>query len=89
MIGAIAGDIVGSIREWHNIKSIEFELFEEKCRFTDDTVLTIAVADCVLNGKDYAETIMELRQPISACRVRRIIQEVARRRDCRSIQQLG
>lgn len=59
MIGAIAGDMVGSIREWHNIKTTEFELFEEKCRFTDDTVLTVAVADCLLNGKDYAETIME------------------------------
>jgi ADP-ribosylglycohydrolase len=59
MIGAIAGDIVGSIREWHNIKSTEFELFEERCRFTDDTVLTIAVADCILNKKDYETTIME------------------------------
>ena len=59
MIGAIAGDVVGSIREWQNVKTTDFVLFEENCRFTDDTVLTIAVADCILNKKDYAETIKE------------------------------
>lgn len=57
MIAAIAGDVIGSIKEWHNVKSTEFELFEKECRFTDDSVLTVAVADCILHGKDYAETI--------------------------------
>jgi ADP-ribosylglycohydrolase len=56
MIGAIAGDIIGSVYEWRNIKTKVFELFSRRCRFTDDTVLTIAVADCILNGKEYATT---------------------------------
>lgn len=57
MIAAIAGDIIGSIYERHNLKTTDFTLFSPKSRFTDDTVLTIAVADCILNKKDYASTI--------------------------------
>ena len=41
MIGAIAGDIVGSAYEFHGVKSIDFELFTPLSRFTDDTVLTV------------------------------------------------
>jgi ADP-ribosylglycohydrolase len=55
MLGAIAGDIIGSVYEWHNIKTIDFELFSPGCRFTDDTVLTVALADAILSGADYAE----------------------------------
>ena len=55
MMGAIAGDIIGSVFEWNNIKTTEFPLFCDKSRFTDDTVLTIATADCILNKKSYAE----------------------------------
>jgi len=54
MLGAIVGDIVGSIYEGHNIKTKDFELFDPKCHFTDDTVLTIATADAILTGKGYA-----------------------------------
>ena len=43
MIGAIVGDIVGSIYEFDNIKTKDFELFDTNCIFTDDTVMTIAV----------------------------------------------
>jgi len=50
MLGAIIGDIVGSIYEWNNIKTKEFPLFGEKCKFTDDTVMTVAVADALMNG---------------------------------------
>ncbi len=50
MLGAIIGDIVGSVYEWHNIKTKEFPLFRDDCFFTDDTVMTCAVADAVLNG---------------------------------------
>jgi len=53
MIGAIAGDIIGSIYEWHNIKTTEFPLFSPRCHFTDDSVLTIALADAILSGCDY------------------------------------
>lgn len=44
MIGAIFGDIAGSVYEFRNIKTKEFELFSRNCRFTDDTVMTLAVA---------------------------------------------
>ena len=44
MIGAIIGDIIGSRFEFDNLKSKEFELFDSECDFTDDSVMTIAVA---------------------------------------------
>jgi len=50
MLGAIIGDIVGSIYEWDNIKTKEFHLFKETCFFTDDTVMTIAIAEGLING---------------------------------------
>lgn len=50
MIGAIVGDIVGSVYEWHNIKTKEFPLFQDRCFFTDDTVMTIAVAEGLMRG---------------------------------------
>jgi ADP-ribosylglycohydrolase len=50
MLGAIIGDIVGSVYEWNNIKTKEFPLFSKGCFFTDDTVMTIAVADALLAG---------------------------------------
>jgi len=54
MIGAIVGDIVGSIYEFHNLRSKEFEFFTEENFFTDDTVLTIATAEALLNDQDFA-----------------------------------
>jgi ADP-ribosylglycohydrolase len=59
MIGAIAGDIIGSVYEWNNIKTTEFELFVPRSNFTDDTVLTAAVADSILNKIDYAAALKE------------------------------
>lgn len=59
LIGAIAGDIIGSIYEGKNIKTAYFPLFIPFTTFTDDTVLTMAVADVVLNGKNYQKTIWE------------------------------
>ncbi len=50
MLGAITGDIVGSIYEWHNIKTKDFPLFGEGCHFTDDTVMTCAAAEAIMNG---------------------------------------
>ena len=50
MLGAIIGDIVGSVYERHNIKTKDFPLFREDCFFTDDTVMTIAVAEGIMNG---------------------------------------
>lgn len=57
MTGAIAGDIIGSVYEAVPHKSEDFLLFQPQSRFTDDTVLTVAVADCILHGKDYASTL--------------------------------
>lgn len=59
IIGAIAGDIIGSAYEWDNVKSTDIPLFTPKADFTDDTVLTIAVADCILNNKDFSKTLWE------------------------------
>ncbi len=57
MLGAIAGDIIGSVYEHQPVKTTEFALFAPGCRFTDDTVLTVAIADCLLTGKSYARTL--------------------------------
>jgi len=59
IIGAVIGDVIGSVFEWNNIKTTDFDLLNPKCDFTDDSVLTIAVADCILNKKDFAKTIWE------------------------------
>lgn len=50
MLGAIIGDIVGSIYEFDNIKTKEFPFFDERKEYTDDSILTIATADWLLNG---------------------------------------
>jgi ADP-ribosylglycohydrolase len=59
MLGAITGDIVGSIYEWDNIKSKAFPLFSESNFFTDDTVLTVALADAILNNSDYGRVMRQ------------------------------
>ena len=50
MLGAIAGDIIGSVHEFAAMKSTDFDLFVPGSRFTDDTVLAVAVADCLMTG---------------------------------------
>lgn len=57
MLGAIAGDIIGSRFERNGWKSKDFPLFDHSCRFTDDTVLTIAVADALLNDIPYEASL--------------------------------
>ncbi|MBQ8824459.1 MAG: hypothetical protein IJZ64_04425 [Ruminococcus sp.] len=59
MIGAIIGDIVGSRFEWHNCRKRDFELFSEKCHFTDDTVMSLAVAKAILKSRDADWEILE------------------------------
>jgi len=59
VIGAIVGDIIGSVHEYLGTKTTEFELFHPHCRFTDDSVLTVAVADCLLHGKGYVAAFHE------------------------------
>lgn len=60
MIGAIAGDIIGSVYEHDQIKTKDFPLFLPRCSFTDDTVLTVAIADAVLTGCPYAQAVREI-----------------------------
>ena len=56
MLGAIIGDIVGSRFEWNNHRSKDFELFTDECFFTDDSVMTLAVAKAILDCKgDYTD----------------------------------
>jgi ADP-ribosylglycohydrolase len=54
MLGAIAGDVIGSVYEARPVKSTDFELFPPGARFTDDTVLTVATAEALLGDGDYA-----------------------------------
>ena len=54
MLGVIVGDIVGSIYEADPIKSKDFPLFHPAATFSDDTICTLAVADCLVSGGDFA-----------------------------------
>ncbi len=60
MIGAIAGDIIGSVYEHNSIKTKGFPLFSPQSRFTDDTVLTVAVASSILSGISYKSAIRDI-----------------------------
>ena len=55
MLGSIIGDIVGSVYEFHNIKTKDFVLFSGNVNFTDDSILTLATADWLLTGGRVAE----------------------------------
>ena len=59
MLGAVIGDIIGSVHEFAAPDSVDFPLFDERCVFTDDSVLTVAVADCLLTGASYVDKFHE------------------------------
>ncbi|MBG0770192.1 MAG: ADP-ribosylglycohydrolase family protein [Anaerolineaceae bacterium] len=59
MLGAMIGDIVGSVYEWDNIKTTDFEFFKSTCTFTDDTVLTAATAQALLSDGDYTRAYQD------------------------------
>ena len=59
MLGAMIGDIVGSKYEFNNTFDYDFEMFGEGCDFTDDTICTVAVADAILNGRNYQESLLD------------------------------
>lgn len=59
MIGAIIGDIVGSRFEFNNHRSTDFEFFHPDCKYTDDTVMSLAVADAILSGQAFKEMMRE------------------------------
>jgi ADP-ribosylglycohydrolase len=60
MIGALAGDIIGSVYERWPIKTKDFHLFDPRCTFTDDSVLTIAVANAITSGSSYKDSIRKI-----------------------------
>lgn len=68
MIGAIIGDIVGSRFEWNNIKSKDFEFLTYKCFPTDDSIMTLALAQAILVSKpdhsDLGKNAVECMQSV-------------------------
>jgi ADP-ribosylglycohydrolase len=67
LLGALAGDVIGSVYEFNPIKHTHFELFTPSSRITDDSVLTLAVADAILSGKSYLECIHQYAQAYPNC----------------------
>ncbi|CAG1015582.1 ADP-ribosylarginine hydrolase Tri1 [Anaerolineae bacterium] len=59
MIGAIIGDVIGSLFENENTKTEDFLLFRRHSRFTDDTVLSVAIADAILHRKSHSITLIQ------------------------------
>ena len=59
MLGAIAGDIIGSVYEGSPINTKDFPLYSPRSTFTDDTVLTVAVAEAILERKSYQKSILK------------------------------
>ena len=59
MLGAMIGDIAGSKYEFNNTFDYDFEMFGGGCDFTDDTICTVAVADAILNGRSYQESLLD------------------------------
>ena len=53
------GDIAGSKYEFNNTFDYDFEMFGEGCDFTDDTICTVAIADAILNGRSYQESLLD------------------------------
>lgn len=63
MLGAIAGDIIGSVYEKRNLKRKDFfPLFHPQARFTDDTVCTVAIADALLNDRNPVHSLQDWGQ---------------------------
>ena len=55
MLGAIAGDVIGSVHEFVGTKTKDFPLFDSRATYTDDTVLSVAVADWIMTGGDLVD----------------------------------
>ena len=62
IIGAIAGDIIGSTYEFHPIKTKEFSLFNKRSKFTDDTIMTLAIAKWLINDRNSKDELVRQLQ---------------------------
>ncbi len=94
MLGAIAGDIIGSVYEgkvaWQSARTPHFKpLFHPKARFTDDTVLTIAVAESILHGGDLVDLFKDYARSLPGRRVRRDVSPLGRVGEPRAVPELG
>ena len=89
MLGAIAGDIIGSVYEFSPIKTTDFELFSARSTFTDDTVLTVALAEAILHDKDYGRTMKEYYRRYPHAGYGGFFHHWARSEDSQALQQLG
>lgn len=75
MIGAIIGDIVGSRFEWNNYRAKDFELFTDNCEATDDSIMSLAICDALLNydgslsdlGKQSIISMQKIGRPYPNC----------------------
>jgi ADP-ribosylglycohydrolase len=70
MYGSIIGDICGSIYEWNNRvtdKPGDINLVNQECYYTDDTILVLAIADAVLNGRDYQKYLLTWTKKYPNC----------------------
>lgn len=76
MLGAIVGDIVGSVYEWDNIKMKDFPLFREDCFFTDDTVMTCAVAEAIMNGGQKDDFIDAMKNMVGCIPMQVTVQDL-------------
>src|SRR5690554_6261051 len=71
LLGGIAGDVIGSKYESFNTRRTDFRLFGRWSRFTDDTVLTVAIADALMSGVPYEVRLRsEERRVGKECRLR-------------------
>jgi len=59
LLGAIAGDVIGSVYEYHAPKTTQFELFTKESDLTDDSILTLGVAEAILSQRSYKDCIHE------------------------------
>ena len=59
ILGAICGDIIGSTREFNSIKTKDFNLFTKKSIFTDDTIMTLAIAKWLCEDKDSRDVLIK------------------------------
>lgn len=55
MLGAIIGDIIGSVYEFNNVKTVNFDLFTKQSTFTDDSIMTIGVAKWLMEDETHSE----------------------------------
>ncbi len=89
MLGAIVGDIVGSVYEFDNIKTTEFPLFGEDCHFTDDSILTIALAEDDSQRSRLCCDDEAILRSLSVWWLRRVVLKVGAFQRQHAIQQLG